>query len=46
MGSLSGDLLVSDQDAARHLGVTVHSFDSAVEHALGEWERFEPLAAR
>ena len=46
MGSLSGDLLVGREDAARHLGVTLHSFDSAVEHALGEWERFEPLAAR
>jgi hypothetical protein len=46
MGSLSSDLLVGGDDAARHLGVTLHSFDSAVEHALGEWERFEPLAAR
>ena len=46
MGSLSSDLLVSGDDAARHLGVALHSFDSAVEHALGEWERFEPLAAR
>jgi uncharacterized protein YbjT (DUF2867 family) len=46
MGSLSGDLLVTGEDAARHLGITLHSFDSAVEHALGEWERFEPLAAR
>ena len=24
----------------------LHSFDSAVEHALAEWEEFEPLAAR
>ena len=28
------------------LGVQLHSFDSAVEHALGEWEEVEPLAAR
>ena len=46
MGSLSGDLLVSGDDAAVRLEVPLHSFDAAVEHALGEWERFEPLAAR
>jgi len=46
MGSLSGDLLVSGEDAAVRLDVPLHSFDAAVEHALGEWERFEPLAAR
>ena len=46
MGSLSSDLLVNGSDAARYLRVTLHSFESAVEHALGEWERFEPLAAR
>jgi len=28
------------------LEVPLHSFDAAVEHALGEWERSEPLAAR
>jgi hypothetical protein len=26
--------------------VRLHSFQSAVEHALAEWERYEPLAAR
>jgi len=26
--------------------VDLHSFDAAVEHALREWEEFEPLAAR
>jgi len=26
--------------------VRLHSFDSAVEHALGQWERHERLAAR
>jgi uncharacterized protein YbjT (DUF2867 family) len=46
MEGLRGDLLAAGDDAAEMLGVELHSFDSAVEHALGEWERFEPLAAR
>jgi uncharacterized protein YbjT (DUF2867 family) len=46
MGSLSADLLAADDRAATLLGVKLHSFDSAVEHALGEWEAREPLAAR
>jgi uncharacterized protein YbjT (DUF2867 family) len=46
MEGLRGDLLAGDDDAAEMLGVELHSFDSAVEHALSEWERFEPLAAR
>jgi uncharacterized protein YbjT (DUF2867 family) len=46
MGSLSGDLIAADDRAATLLGVDLHSFDSAVEHALGEWEAHEPLAAR
>ena len=46
MESLEGDLLPSDDHAAELLGVELHSFDSAVEHALAEWERAEPLAAR
>jgi uncharacterized protein YbjT (DUF2867 family) len=46
MGSLEGDLLAADHRAASLLGVELHSFDSAVEHALGEWEAREPLAAR
>jgi uncharacterized protein YbjT (DUF2867 family) len=46
MESLSGDLLPADDHAAELLGVELHSFDSAVEHALGEWEESEPLAAR
>jgi len=28
------------------LSVRLHSFDSAVEHALCDWEESEPLAAR
>jgi uncharacterized protein YbjT (DUF2867 family) len=46
MESLQRDLLVEDDTAARLLGVHLHSFDSAVEHALSEWERSETLAAR
>jgi uncharacterized protein YbjT (DUF2867 family) len=53
MESLAGDLLPGgDSDssasaaAAELLGVRLHSFDSAVEHALGVWEQSEPLSAR
>jgi uncharacterized protein YbjT (DUF2867 family) len=46
MESLASDLLLRDEDAAGLLNVSLHSFDSAVEHALAEWERSEPLAAR
>jgi uncharacterized protein YbjT (DUF2867 family) len=46
MESLGSDLLPSGENAAAALNVELHSFDSAVEHALYEWERLEPLAAR
>lgn len=46
MESLGEDLLASDDRAARLLGVRLHSLDSAIEHALREWEATEPLAAR
>jgi uncharacterized protein YbjT (DUF2867 family) len=46
MESLEGDLPAADDRAAKLLNVRLHSFDSAVEHALGEWEESEPLAAR
>ncbi len=46
MEGLGADLLPADDDAAGILGVELHSFDSAVEHALGEWEKVEQLAAR
>jgi hypothetical protein len=46
MESLDGDLLPRDQRAAELLGVRLHSLDAAIEHALREWERTEPLAAR
>lgn len=46
MESLDEDLLPRDDRAAELLGIKLHSLDAAVEHALGEWERVEPLAAR
>jgi uncharacterized protein YbjT (DUF2867 family) len=46
MESLGEDLLVSDNRAAELLGVRLHSLDSAIAHALREWEATEPLAAR
>ncbi len=46
MEGLQGDLIPRDDHAAERLGVSLHSFDSAVGHALAEWERAEPLAAR
>ncbi len=46
MEGLQADLLPAEDHAAELLGVKPHSFDSAVEHALAEWERSEPLAAR
>ena len=45
-----GDLLPvlpdGPQRTAELLGVTLHSFDSSVEHALRKWESTEPLRAR
>jgi uncharacterized protein YbjT (DUF2867 family) len=46
MEALTSDLLPRDDRAAQLLGVRLHSFDAAVEHALREWEASEPLAAR
>jgi uncharacterized protein YbjT (DUF2867 family) len=46
MEGLQGDLIAREDHAAERLGVRLHSFDPAVEHALAEWERAEPLAAR
>lgn len=46
MEGLQGDLLPADDHAAELFGVRLHSFDSAVECALAEWEEHEPLAAR
>lgn len=46
MESLTCDLIPAKRNAAEVLGVMLHSFDSAVEHALYEWEKVEKLAAR
>jgi uncharacterized protein YbjT (DUF2867 family) len=52
MESLRGDLLPDGSHGRAHLhaaellGVDLHSFDSAVERSLREWESVEPLAAR
>jgi len=46
MEGLTSDLLPRDNRAGELLGVKRHSLDAAIEHALDEWERTEPLAAR
>ncbi len=46
MESLETDLLPRDHEASALFDVRLHSFDAAVEHALGVWERTEALAAR
>jgi uncharacterized protein YbjT (DUF2867 family) len=46
MEGLGTDLLLRDERASQVLGVRLHSLDSAIEHALREWEAHEPLAAR
>jgi hypothetical protein len=46
MEGLECDLLARDDRAFELLRARRHSFHSAVEHALGQWERAEPLAAR
>jgi uncharacterized protein YbjT (DUF2867 family) len=46
MESLDTDLLPGPDQAAQLLGVRLHTLDAAIEHALADWERDEPLAAR
>jgi uncharacterized protein YbjT (DUF2867 family) len=46
MEGLTSDLLPRDHSAQELLGVRLHSFGAAVEHALREWEETEPLRAR
>ena len=47
MESLETDLLPRDGDeAARLYGLRPHRFDRALDHALAEWEKLEPLGAR
>jgi uncharacterized protein YbjT (DUF2867 family) len=47
MESLETDLLPRDGDEASRLyDLRPHGFDRALDHALAEWERLEPLGAR
>ena len=46
MESLATDLLPRDNRAAELFGIRPRPFARAVEHALAEWERAEPLVAR
>jgi uncharacterized protein YbjT (DUF2867 family) len=47
MESLETDLLPRDgEEAPRLYGLRPHGFDRALDHALAEWERLEPLGAR
>jgi hypothetical protein len=46
MESLGTDLLPRDNRAFDLLHVKAHTLDAAIEHALGQWEMEEPLAAR
>jgi uncharacterized protein YbjT (DUF2867 family) len=46
MESLATDLLADDREARARLGVRLHGYDAAVERALRDWERHEPLRAR
>jgi uncharacterized protein YbjT (DUF2867 family) len=47
MESLESDLLPRDPEEAPNLyGFRPHGFDRALDHALAEWEKLEPLGAR
>jgi uncharacterized protein YbjT (DUF2867 family) len=46
MESLESDLLPRHHDAAEAFGIRLHSFESAVERALREWEQIEEVAAK
>ena len=46
MQSLEHDLLPRNEDARRIYGLTPHSFERALDHAMRDWERSEALAAR
>ncbi len=46
MAGLETDLLPRGESARELLGVRLHSFTAAVERALADWERVEPLRAR
>jgi uncharacterized protein YbjT (DUF2867 family) len=44
--SLAHDLLPRDEEAARIYGIATRPLARALDHALAEWERQEPLRAR
>jgi uncharacterized protein YbjT (DUF2867 family) len=46
MESLEHDLLPRNEDAQRIYGIAPHPFERALDHALRDWERAGPLAAR
>jgi uncharacterized protein YbjT (DUF2867 family) len=46
MGSLESDLIPRNDEARRLFSIRPRSFNRAVDNALREWERAEPLAAR
>jgi uncharacterized protein YbjT (DUF2867 family) len=47
MESLESDLLPRDpEEAATLYGLRPHRFERAIDHALAEWEKLEPLGAR
>ncbi len=46
MEGLTGDLLPREPQATEVLAVRRHSLAAAIDHALREWERAEPLSAR
>jgi len=46
MESLEHDLLPRNDDARELFGISPRSYTRAVDHALGDWERSETLAAR
>jgi uncharacterized protein YbjT (DUF2867 family) len=46
MESLETDLLARDDRARQLLGMHLHSFERAVDHALRDWEATEELVAR
>lgn len=46
MESLDTDLLPRDDRATQLLKIRLHALNAAIEHALAEWEKSEPLAAR
>jgi hypothetical protein len=48
MDGLADDLLprAAPEETAAIFAVRLHSLESAIEHALRQWEEVEPLAAR